>query len=146
MTSKPALTDQVDFDSDDFGYAEIVQWALSSTGGALPECSARPFAIWLDADWNSFEGDEDVPLTYLDVLNGALDTWTGGRNIVVTDSLKASYTAASKAHADLYAGVDDPDAPEDNGWRRGPGPMKLADFFADLSGTGILVWLKDDSK
>lgn len=59
------------------------------------------------------------------------------------DALKASYRDASEAHAGLYEGVDDPDAPEDNGWRQGPGPLRLADFFADLSGTGILDHLKD---
>jgi hypothetical protein len=60
----------------------------------------------------------------------------------VTDDLKASYAKAVEAHVGLYADVDD-ESVEDNGWRRGPGPLHLADFFADLSGTGILDVLKD---
>lgn len=142
MNTAPKLTDTADFDDGDFGYVQILNWATSDTGGGLPVPSARAFANWLDAEWNSFAGDEDATTTNLDVLNGALDTWTGGRHLVPTDSLKASYAAACKAHAGLYADVDNPDV-EDNGWRQGPGPLKLADFFADLSGTGILVWLKD---
>lgn len=63
-----------------------------------------------------------------------------------SDDLKASYRMAADAHAALYEGVDapyDPEAPEDNGWRRGPHPIRLADFFSDLSATGILDPLKD---
>lgn len=59
-----------------------------------------------------------------------------------TEQLKASYRKAAQAHADLYADVDNPDV-EDNGWSRGPGPMVLADFLADLSATGFTNLLKD---
>lgn len=67
-------------------------------------------------------------------------------DVYATDRLKKSYASACEAHASLYEGVDepfDPEAPEDNGWRRGPGPMRLADFFADLSATGFTDLLKD---
>lgn len=82
MTNILALTDRVDFSSDAFGYTEILKWAESADGGALPPFSAGPFAIWLNETWNDFEGDEiddeDV-ITYEGILTAGLDTWTGGR-------------------------------------------------------------------
>ncbi len=136
------LNSTADFEEPVFGEDEILAWARHDQGGGLPFPAARPFAQWLDSGWNEY-ADPDNDQTNLDVLYGALSEWTGGRSIRPTDSLKASYAAACAAHVGLYEGVDDPDAPEDNGWRRGPGPLKLADFFAELSGTGTLTFLKD---
>ncbi len=143
----PDLDDQLlnapaNFEETEFGEDEILAWARHDQGGGLPFPAARPFAGWLDRNWNEFV-DPEKDQSNLDVLWGALDDWTGGRAIRPTEELKASYAAACAAHAALYEGVDDPNAPEDNGWRRGPHPLRLADFFADLSGTGVLAWIKD---
>lgn len=45
--------------------------------GQLPEESARPFAAWLDGEWNTFNEDEDK--TAGEVIAGALAYWRGGR-------------------------------------------------------------------
>jgi len=92
MPNVPALTDQVDFESDAFGYTEILKWADSPDGGALPTFSAGPFASWLNETWNEFEGDEiddDDVITYEGILTAALDTWTGGRYFSSTDTSKS---------------------------------------------------------
>lgn len=136
------LNSPADFEESVFGEDEILAWARHDQGGGLPFPAAHPFAGWLDRNWNEFADPEQDSQTNLDVLYGALDEWTGGRVVRPTDSLKASYAAAEAAHAALYADVDNP-AVEDNGWRRGPHPIRLADFFAELAGTGTLVWLKD---
>lgn len=41
----------------------------------LPLVSARPFAAWLDAEWNGF--NEDGDLTNGQVIAGALAFWRG---------------------------------------------------------------------
>lgn len=42
---------------------------------ALPECSARPFAAWLDEYWTTF--NEDGTNTVGSVIRGALSHWRG---------------------------------------------------------------------
>lgn len=42
---------------------------------ALPSESARPFAAWLDEEWNTFNEDEDK--TVGQVVAGALAYWRG---------------------------------------------------------------------
>lgn len=139
---KDLLNATADFEEAVFGEDDIRAWARHDEGGGLPFPSAHAFARWLDNGWNDF-ADPDRAQSNLDVLFSGLDQWTGGRAIRPTAELKDAYRAAEAAHAALYAGVDDPDAPEDNGWRRGPHPIRLADFFAALSGTGTLTFLKD---
>jgi hypothetical protein len=41
---------------------------------ALPPYSARPFAAWLDENWNQFTEEE---ITVGDVIRGALADWRG---------------------------------------------------------------------
>jgi hypothetical protein len=43
----------------------------------LPPESARPFARWLDSEWNSW--NEDGSLTNGEVIAGALAHWRGGK-------------------------------------------------------------------
>jgi hypothetical protein len=73
MTAK--ITDLADFESDAFGYFEMLKWATSDEGG-LPDVSARPFAAWLDGSWNDFD-DGFGTLTNEDILKGAVAFWTG---------------------------------------------------------------------
>lgn len=70
------LSDLADFQDDNFDEAAILKWAMSDTGGDLPRVSARPFASWLNEEWNSFSDDSGT-LTNEDVLKGALAHWTG---------------------------------------------------------------------
>ena len=72
----PKLTDPADFEKQAFGFDLIYAWALADGGGGLPAVSARPFAVWLDDEWNEFDDGEDK-LTNKDVLEGALEHWTG---------------------------------------------------------------------
>lgn len=74
----PKLTDPADFDGpvSEFDFKLILEWALADGGGGLPSVSARPFAAWLDENWNEFDDGEDK-LTNKDVLEGALGHWTG---------------------------------------------------------------------
>lgn len=70
------LSALADFDDDMFDEGAILDWALSDTGGGLPEVSARPFARWLNNEWNDF-ADESGAQTNEDVLKGALMHWMG---------------------------------------------------------------------
>jgi len=70
----PKITGPADFEKQAFGFDLIYAWALSD--GGLPAVSARPFAVWLDENWNEFDDGEDK-LTNKDVLEGALEHWTG---------------------------------------------------------------------
>ncbi|MEV1006113.1 hypothetical protein [Streptomyces sp. NPDC049881] len=54
--------------TEDMIYAHV-------TGAALPPESARPFAVWLDAEWYSW--NEDGAQTVGTVLAGALAYWRG---------------------------------------------------------------------
>lgn len=140
--TKRDLENLANFEEPVFDQDMIRDWAQSDDGAGLPYPSALAFSTWLDTGWPEYD-DPERDQTNADILWSALDEWTGGRAVRPTAELKASYAAACDAHAALYEGVDDPDAPEDNGWRRGPHPIRLADFFAALSGTGTLIFLKD---
>jgi hypothetical protein len=131
--TKRQLENLANFGEADFDQDMIRDWAKSDDGGGLPYPSALAFSVWLDSGWNEFE-DPEQDQTNLDVLTSGLSEWTGGRvTVAVSKDLRSAFAKAEQAHAALYAGVDDPDAPEDNGWRRGPHPIALADFFAALA-------------
>lgn len=136
MTNTTGLTSVANFEEAVFTEDMILQWAQADTGGGLPAPSALAFASWLDSTWNDYDDGTDKQ-TNQDVLTGALAHWTGGPDLVPTPELKQAYKAAEAAHAALY----DPSLGDE--WRRGPYPVKLADFFAELSATGILAPLKD---
>lgn len=74
MTAK--ITDVADFNEAVFGYFEMLKWAESSSGGGLPNVSARPFAAWLDGIWRDFD-DSSGTQTNEDILKGAVAFWTG---------------------------------------------------------------------
>jgi len=135
-TTKDALKLPADFEKPEFGYLKIRDWAESIEGGSISLASAKAFANWLNQAWNDY-GDSDDLQTNEDVLYGALSDWTGGRIIRPTDRLRTAYADAEKAHAALY------DESQGDEWRRGPHPIRLADFFAAMSGTGALSHLKD---
>ena len=70
------VTDLADFEDAVFGYRLIKEWAMSDEGGGLPSVSARPFAAWIDSEWNGFD-DGSGTQTNEDILKGALDFWRG---------------------------------------------------------------------
>jgi len=54
-------------------YSMILEYIIDSD--ELPGVSARPFARWLNEEWNGFNEDGDA--TNGDVLQGALLFWRG---------------------------------------------------------------------
>lgn len=76
LTTGQNVTDLAEFEVGLFGYNLIKRWALSSTGGGLPEVSARPFATWLHDSWNDFD-DGSGTMTNEVILKGALAFWKG---------------------------------------------------------------------
>lgn len=44
----------------------------------LPECSARPFAAWLNSIWTELHSGEQI-VTNRDIIHGAIVEWCGGR-------------------------------------------------------------------
>ena len=58
-------------------HARLQAWALDSEQGALPDPSGRSFANWIDHLWNNWA--EDPEITVLEVLQGAVSEWCGGR-------------------------------------------------------------------
>lgn len=58
----------------------IREWALSMQPGhgQLPGSSGRAFAGWLDAVWENWTEEPEVPVQR--ILEGAVAEWCGGRS------------------------------------------------------------------
>jgi hypothetical protein len=58
-------------------YSKILSWALDPELGGLPRESAKAFANWLSNAWADWTEEPDT--TVKDVLEGAVESWCGGR-------------------------------------------------------------------